>query len=85
MNTGTYERGWIRSPDAVGTIDSAPVLFTNRVQIKVYRGQGSDSRLPMRALRALHSVNAVEPTIEVDDPLPGASQAILACRAPCSP
>jgi hypothetical protein len=41
----------------VGTIDDAPVLFTDRVQVEVYRGQGSDPGLPLRALRALRSVN----------------------------
>jgi hypothetical protein len=68
----------------VGTIDSAPVLFTNRVQVKVYRGQGSDPGLPMRALRALRSVNDVEPTIDYDDPIPSARLAVLLGTAPCS-
>jgi hypothetical protein len=68
----------------VGTIDSAPVLFTNRVQVKVYRGQGSDPGLPMRALRALRSANAVEPVIDTDDPIPPAPRAALAGTAPCS-
>ncbi len=67
----------------VGTIDGAPVLFTNRVQVKVYRGQGSDPGLPMRALQALHSVNAVEPIIDSDDPIPSASRAVLSGTAPC--
>jgi hypothetical protein len=34
----------------VGTIDSAPVLFASGAQVKVYRGEGSDPGLPMRAL-----------------------------------
>jgi hypothetical protein len=67
----------------VGTIDSAPVLFTNRVQVKVYRGQGSDPGLPMRALRALHSANDIEPVIEADDPIPPAPRAVLAGTAEC--
>ena len=67
----------------VGTIDSAPVLFTNRVQIKVYRGQDSDAGLPMRALRALRSANSVEPVIDVGDPIPPAPHAVLSGRAPC--
>jgi hypothetical protein len=67
----------------VGTIDGAPVLFTNRVQVKVYRGQGSDPGLPMRALRALRSANDVEPTIDVGDPISPASRAILSGTAPC--
>ncbi len=68
----------------VGTIDSAPVLFTSRVQIKVYRGQGSDPGLPMRALRALRSVNEVEPTIDADDPIPPAPRSVLSGAVPCS-
>lgn len=68
----------------VGTIDSAPVLFTNRVQVKVYRGQGSDPGLPLRALRALRSVNEVEPVIAVTDPIPGASKAVLSGTTPCT-
>lgn len=67
----------------VGTIDSAPVLFTNRVQVKVYRGQGSDPGLPLRALRALHSANDVEPTIDADDPIPPAPRTVLSGAAPC--
>jgi hypothetical protein len=68
----------------VGTIDSAPVLFTNRVQVKVYRGQGSDPALPMRALRALRSANAVGPAIDADDPIPPATEPVLAGRVACS-
>ena len=69
----------------VGTIDGAPVLFTNRVQIKVYRGQGTDSDpgLPMRALRALRSVNSVRPVIDVEDAIPAASRAVLSGAVPC--
>jgi hypothetical protein len=68
----------------VGTIDSAPVLFTNRVQVKIYRGQGSDPGLPMRALRSLHSVNAVEPVVDADDSIPPAPRTVLSGSAPCS-
>jgi hypothetical protein len=70
----------------VGTIDSAPVLFTNRAQVKVYWGQGSDPGVPMRALRALRSANAnkVGPEIDRDDPLPPAPRAILAGERPCA-
>jgi hypothetical protein len=67
----------------VGTIDSAPVLFTNRVQVKVYRGQGSDPALALRALRALRSANDVEPVVDEDDPIPPAPRAVLAGQAPC--
>jgi hypothetical protein len=67
----------------VGTIDGAPVLFTNRVQVKVYRGQGSDPGLPMRALQALRSVNEVEPVIDAEDPIPLASRAVLSGAVAC--
>jgi hypothetical protein len=68
----------------VGTIDGAPVLFTNRVQVKVYRGEGSDPGLPLRALRALRSANDVAPVIDADDPIPAAPRAVLAGASPCS-
>lgn len=67
----------------VGTIDSAPVMFTNKVQIKVYRGQGSDRGLALRALRALRSANAVEPVIHAGDPIPPPPPGVLAGTAPC--
>ena len=61
----------------VGTIDSAPVLFSDSVQVKVYRGEGTDPGLPMRVLRALRSANEVEPVIDEDDPIPPAPRAVL--------
>jgi hypothetical protein len=67
----------------VGTIDSAPVLFTDRVQIKVYRGQGSDPGLPMRALRALESVNSVPPVLDAGDRIPAPPPGVLAGTRPC--
>jgi hypothetical protein len=54
----------------VGTIDSAPVLFTRGVQVKVYRGEGSDPDLPLRVLRALRSINDVPPVIDSHGPIP---------------
>jgi hypothetical protein len=68
----------------VGTVDSAPVLFSDRVQVKVYRGQGSDSGVAIRVLRALRSANDVEPVVGPDDPIPPAPRAVLAGAAPCS-
>ncbi len=68
----------------VGTIDSAPVLFTNRVQVKVYRGQGSDPGLPMRALRALRSANRVPPVVDADDAIPPAPRTVLSGQRSCS-
>jgi hypothetical protein len=67
----------------VGTIDSAPVLFTDRVQVKVYRGQGSDPGLPMRALRALRSLNSVPPVIDAHDTIPAPASGVLAGTKPC--
>jgi hypothetical protein len=67
----------------VGTIDGAPVLFTDRVQVKVYRGEGSDPGLPMRALRALRSVNDVEPVLDERDPIPAAARAVLEGTKAC--
>jgi hypothetical protein len=32
------------------SIDSAPVMFTSGAQVKIYRGDGSDLKLPLRAL-----------------------------------
>ena len=69
----------------VGTIDSAPVMFTSRVQVKVYRGQGSDSGLALRALHALRSANDVAPVLGEDDAIPAAPRAVLAGEAACRP
>jgi len=66
----------------MGTID-APVLFTRRVQVKVYRGEGSDSGLPLRAMRALRSANTVEPVLQPGEPIPAASPAVLSGAKPC--
>jgi hypothetical protein len=47
----------------VGTQDGAPVLLTQRTQIKVYRGEGTDPGTALRALQALRSLNSVSPVI----------------------
>ena len=67
----------------VGTIDSAPVLLTSRVQVKVYRGQGSDPGLPLRVLGALRSLNEVAPVLDADDPIPPPPREVLEGSAPC--
>ena len=59
----------------VGTIDSAPVLFSRGAQ--VYRGEGSDAGLPMRALRALRSINSVEPVLTPNELIPSPPAGIL--------
>jgi hypothetical protein len=68
----------------VGTIDSAPVLFTSGAQVKVYRGQGSDPGLARRALEALRSINDVPPVVGPTGPIPGADPAMLAGERPCT-
>jgi hypothetical protein len=68
----------------VGTIDSAPVLFTAGAQVKVYRGQGSDPGLARRAIEALRSINDVPPVIGPTGPIPGADPAMLAGDRPCT-
>jgi hypothetical protein len=67
----------------VGVVDSAPVLFTAATQVKVYRGERSDAGLPMRALRALRSLNDVEPVIGPDDTIPAPDVAVLTGAKPC--
>ena len=69
----------------VGTIDSAPVLFTRGAQVKVYRGEGTDRALPMRALRALRSINDVEPVIGPSGRIPAPTTSVLEGTSPCGP
>jgi hypothetical protein len=57
----------------VGTVDSAPVLYARGAEIKVYRGEESSPRDPIRALRTLRSVNRVPPVIGPEDPIPPCS------------
>jgi hypothetical protein len=64
--------------------DGAPVLFTQRIQVKVYRGEGSDAGLPLRVLHRLRSINRVPPVIDADDtitpPRPGVLEGTRPCR-----
>jgi hypothetical protein len=69
----------------VGTIDSAPVLFTRNVQVKAYRGEGSDAGLAWRALVALRSLNAVPPLVRPSGPIPGPVPGVLEGERPCAP
>jgi hypothetical protein len=68
----------------VGTIDSAPVLFSAGAQVKVYRGEGSDPGLPIRALRALRSINDVGPVLGPSGPIPAPPVGVLAGTQPCA-
>jgi hypothetical protein len=67
----------------VGVSDGAPVMFTPRTQIKVYRGQGSDPGMALRALRALRSLNEVRPRIGVVGQIPAPAPGVLEGSAPC--
>jgi hypothetical protein len=64
--------------------DGAPVLLTRRVQVKVYRGEGSDSGIELRALRALRSLNAVSPVVGVNEDIPSPGRDVLLGRRSCS-
>jgi hypothetical protein len=68
----------------VGSSDSAPVLFTRGAQVKVYRGQGSDPGLAIRALRAIRSLNAVPPIIAPGGPIAPPDRRMLEGSRPCS-
>lgn len=80
--TPTWKRRGVRGAP-VGTSDGAPVLFTNRVQVKVYAGDGADHGAPMRALKALRSANDVRPVLGADDPIPAPPPGVLAGTRSC--
>ena len=61
----------------VGTIDSAPVLFSRGAQVKVYSGEEADPGLRLRALRALRSVNEVQPVVGPREPIPPPPPGVL--------
>lgn len=67
----------------VGTIDSAPVLFSRSVQVKAYRGEGSDRGLAWRALVALRSANKVPPIVESTGPIPAPPEGVLEGTRAC--
>ena len=69
----------------VGTIDSAPVLFTRAAQVKIYRGEGSDAGAPMRALHQLRSLNRVPPVIGATGPISAPPAGVLKGTRPCRP
>jgi hypothetical protein len=78
-----WRRRQIRSAP-VGTIDSAPVLFTRGAQVKVYRGEGSYPGLTMKVLRALRSINRVPPVIAATGPIEPPPSGVLEGTRPCS-
>lgn len=67
----------------VGRQDGAPVLLTRETQIKVYRGEGTDKGIGLRALHALRSLNAVEPVISATDPIPSPPPGVISGSRPC--
>lgn len=79
-----WQRSRVRGAPVGTNLDGAPVLFTDRVQAKVYRGQGWDPGLPLRAMQALQSANDVEPVLTVGEQITGASRAVLSGAKPCS-
>jgi hypothetical protein len=75
----------IRQAPVGSNPDGAPVLFSSRAQVKVYRGEGTDPGVTLRVLRALRSLNRVKPVISSSGPIPAPTNAVLAgtrrCRA----
>lgn len=67
----------------VGGQDGAPVLLTRKTQIKIYRGEGTDRGISLRALHALRSLNAVEPVISPTDVIPSPPPGVLSGSRPC--
>ncbi len=68
----------------LGSHDTAPVLFTQRVAVKVVRGQGSNRDSPLRALDVLHSLNEVEPFVGAHAPIPPPPEGVLEGDVPCT-
>jgi hypothetical protein len=68
----------------VGTQDGAPVLLSQRTQIKVYRGEGTDAGIALRALEVVRSLNSVSPVISATDPIPPPPPGVLDGKRPCT-
>jgi hypothetical protein len=58
-----WKRRRVRGAPVGGNPDGAPVHLARRIQVKVYRGEGSDARLPLRVVHTLRSINRVPPVI----------------------
>jgi hypothetical protein len=78
-----WKRRRVRGAPLGRNPDGAPVLFTRRIQVKVYRGEGSDAGLPLRVLRALRSINHVPPVINPEDTIPPPRLRVLEGSRPC--
>jgi hypothetical protein len=79
-----WKRRRVRGAPVGTNPDGAPVLFARRIQVKVYRGEGSDAGLPLRVLHRLRSINHVPPVINAEDtispPRPGVLEGTRPCR-----
>jgi hypothetical protein len=51
VDAPVWKRRRVRGAPVGTNPDGTPVLFTLRIQVKVYRGEGSDAGLPLRVLR----------------------------------
>jgi hypothetical protein len=75
----------IREAPVGSNPDGAPVLFSSRAQVKVYRGEGTDPAVALRVPRALRSLNRVKPVIALDGPIPAPPHAVLTGTRACGP
>jgi hypothetical protein len=78
-----WKRRRVRGAPVGTNPDGAPVLFTRRIQVKGYRGEGSDARLPLRVLHTLRSINRVPPLINSEDTIPPPRPGVLEGTRPC--
>jgi hypothetical protein len=79
-----WKRRRIRGAPVGSNPDGAPVLFSRRAQVKVYRGESTDPGVALRVLGALRSLNRVGPVIDSMHPIPAAPQAVLADMRTCT-
>jgi hypothetical protein len=75
----------IRGAPVGSNPDGAPVLFSSRAQVKVYRGEGTDQTVALRVLRGLRSLNRVGPVIGSGGPIPAVPDGVLTGTRPCAP
>ena len=86
LDASAANRAWTRRQirgAPVGVFDGAPVMFTRRTQIKVYRGEGSDPGLPLRTLAGLRSLNDLRPTVNLVGPIPPPAPGVLEGTKSC--
>jgi hypothetical protein len=78
-----WRRRRIRNAPVGSNPDGAPVLFSSRAQVKVYRGEGTDRGVAQRVLRALRSLNRVSPVIRSTGSIPAPPHSVLAGTRAC--